>query len=87
MNDQELQDYSQTMEDLRRRVVVKEKIIETAGKTWQYLKDHGETGLSLLPRRLRERSDIVNQAVGWLAREDKLCYSQRNGKTVVSLTN
>jgi hypothetical protein len=74
------------MEELRRRIVMKEKVIEAAGRTWSYLKENGETNLTVLPRRLKERSEIVNQAIGWLAREDKVRYTQKTGKTFVSLS-
>ncbi|OGX38879.1 MAG: hypothetical protein A3G91_06475 [Omnitrophica WOR_2 bacterium RIFCSPLOWO2_12_FULL_50_9] len=83
---QDIQTYQAKMEELKRRVVMKEKVIEAAGRTWSYLRENGETNLTILPRRLKERSEIVNQAIGWLAREDKLRYAQKAGKTFVSLT-
>lgn len=85
-NHPDLETYVTKMEEMRRRVVMKEKVIETAGRTWSYLKENGETNLTVLPRRLKERSEIVQQAIGWLAREDKLRYAQKAGKTFVSLS-
>ena len=64
---------------------MKEKIIETAGKTWQFLGQSGETEINALSRRLKERNDVVLQSLGWLAREDKISYAARGGKTFVSL--
>ncbi len=86
IQEQDLQVYVKAMEALKRRVVMKDQVIETVGKTWQYLKDNGETGLVVLPRRLKERSELVHQAIGWLAREDKLRYREENGRSFVSLT-
>lgn len=80
-----LEIYRKKMEELKRRVIMKERIIETAGRTWHYLKDNGQTNLVLLPKRLKEKTEVVNQAVGWLAREDKVQYIEKNGKTFIAL--
>jgi hypothetical protein len=65
---------------------VKEKIGETAGKIWKVLKEKKEVDISQLPRLLKEKSVIVYQAVGWLAREDKIAYRTKAAKTYISLT-
>lgn len=64
---------------------MKEKIIETAGKTWRALGERGETTPNELARILKEKEDIVNQAIGWLAREDKINYATKQNKTSISL--
>ncbi len=64
---------------------MKEQIIETAGRTWQYLGKNGETCVSDLARLLREKDAVVFQALGWLAREDKINYSSKNKKEFVGL--
>ena len=64
---------------------MKEKIIETAGKTWKTLGERGESDIAQLPRLLDEKEGIVFQALGWLAREDKINYVTKNNKTFVSL--
>ena len=66
---------------------MKEKIIETAGKTWKLLGQCGETSVSQLPQLINEQDSIVFQALGWLAREDKISYTSKNRKTFVSLIN
>ncbi|MBU0896649.1 MAG: winged helix-turn-helix domain-containing protein [Candidatus Omnitrophica bacterium] len=66
---------------------MKEKIIDAAGKTWQYLARNGETDISVLPKRLKEKNNIVFQSLGWLAREDKINYTHRDKKTIVSLSD
>ena len=64
---------------------MKEKVIETAGKAWKFLGQNGETQIEELSRKLKEKDSVVLQAVGWLAREDKINYAMRNRKTFVSL--
>jgi hypothetical protein len=65
--------------------MMKDKVIETAGKAWRFLGQNGETNVSQLPRLLRENNTVVLQALGWLAREDKLNYTTRSRRTFVSL--
>ena len=65
---------------------MKEEIGETAGKIWEILKKKGEVNVAQLPRLLNEKSAIVHQGLGWLAREDKVDYQVKAGKTFVSLT-
>ncbi len=64
---------------------MKEKVIEAAGKTWRYLGQHGETNVGQLGRAIKEKDEVVLQALGWLAREDKINYSIKNRRTFVSL--
>ena len=42
--------------------------------------------ISKLPQILKEKGEIVYQALGWLAREDKINYLSKEGKTFVSLS-
>ncbi len=63
-----------------------EKIGETAGEVWRILKEREEVNISQLPRLLNEKSAVVYQAVGWLARENKIEYRTVGAKTFVSLT-
>jgi len=64
---------------------MKEKVIETAGKTWRFLGQNGQTSVSQLPKVLKEKDEVVLQALGWLAREDKIDYTVKNRRTFVSL--
>ncbi len=66
---------------------MKDKIIELAGKTWRYLGQNGETNMAQLGKALKEKDAVVWQAVGWLAREDKINYSTKNRRTFVSLVD
>ena len=64
---------------------MKDKVIETAGKAWRFLGQNGVTNVGHLPKALQERPEVVLQAVGWLAREDKINYIIKNRRTFVSL--
>jgi len=64
---------------------MKDKVIETAGKAWRFLGQHGQTNIGDLAKSLKEKDEVVLQAVGWLAREDKIDYTIKNRRTFVSL--
>ena len=64
---------------------MKEKVIEAAGKTWRFLGQNGEINVSQLSKSLKEKDEVVFQALGWLAREDKINYTIKNRRTFVSL--
>jgi hypothetical protein len=64
---------------------MKDKVIEAAGKTWRFLGQNGETNVSKLSKEIKEKEPVIFQALGWLAREDKINYSIKNRRTFVSL--
>ena len=64
---------------------MKEKIIEAAGKTWKTLAEQGDIPVVQLPKILKEDESVAYQALGWLAREDKIRYTIKNSKMFVSL--
>src|ERR1700733_7607340 len=64
---------------------MKEKVIEAAGKTWRFLGQNGQTNVSQLAKSLKEKDEVILQALGWLAREDKIDYTIKNRRTFVSL--
>jgi len=66
---------------------MKDKIIEAAGKTWRFLGQNGQTNVSQLPKSLQEKDEVVLQALGWLAREDKINYTIKNRRTFVALVD
>ena len=63
------------------------KIGEMAGKVWNVLGEKESVSVSTLPQILKEKGEIVYQALGWLAREDKIDFRKKEGKTFVSLNN
>jgi hypothetical protein len=60
-----------------------QQIGETAGVVWKNLDKHGAMSLAKLVERVGGNRDLVMQAVGWLAREDKLDISETSrGRTI-----
>jgi hypothetical protein len=66
---------------------MKDKIGEIAGKIWTVLGEKQNVNISRLPKILKEKGEIVYQALGWLAREDKINYHTKERKTFVSLSH
>jgi len=66
--------------------MTKERVGEAAGKVWKALQDKKEIGITQLPKVLKLKSDIAYQALGWLAREDKIKYRSQDGKLYISLS-
>ncbi|MBZ5560828.1 MAG: winged helix-turn-helix domain-containing protein [Acidobacteriia bacterium] len=48
------------------------EIGEKAGEIWQILNNDGPQTLSQLKKKVGNSNDLVNFALGWLAREDKV---------------
>ena len=48
------------------------KIGETAGKVWKFLGEKDEATLTQIKKGVKADPNLVLQAIGWLAREDKL---------------
>jgi len=48
------------------------QIGEVAGKVWMFLKHHGESNLNQLKKGVKADPNLILQAIGWLAREDKI---------------
>jgi len=65
---------------------MKEHIGTTAGRIWDTLQERERVSLSQLPKLLKERDTVVYQALGWLAREDKVEYRSQGKGTYVSLS-
>ncbi len=66
---------------------MKPKIIEAAGKVWRVLGEKKEIEIGQLPWYVREEEYVVWQALGWLAREDKINYLKRNGDDYIALVD
>ena len=64
---------------------MREKIGVTAGKLWETLRENKEVNVSQLPKVLKDKPVVVYQALGWLAREDKINYRTEGAKIYVSL--
>ena len=62
-----------------------QQIGETAGLVWSDLNDRGPMSIAKLVREVSQPRDVVMQAVGWLAREDKILIQDTNRGRLVSL--
>lgn len=66
-------------------VCVTDQIGETAGAVWHYLNEHGATSLTKLVKELEPNRDQVMQAVGWLARENKVALEEEGKARIARL--
>jgi hypothetical protein len=62
-----------------------DQIGETAGLVWQLLSEQGPLSISRIVKDVDAPRDVVMQAIGWLAREDKIAIEEESRSKVVSL--
>jgi hypothetical protein len=58
---------------------------KAAGMIWDVLQTRGKASVSQLPKLVGERDVVAYQALGWLAREGKICYRTEGNRTFVEL--
>ena len=58
---------------------------ETAGEVWHILDRKGPLSMAKLVKAAGEPRDVVMQALGWLAREEKIRVEEEGRSRVVSL--
>jgi len=58
---------------------------EAAGEIWEILKDEGNLSASAIARRAKRPQAIAYMGIGWLAREDKLVFTQTKAGLSISL--
>lgn len=66
---------------------MKEQIGQTAGAIWQVLQNKDKLALSQVPKAIHEKESLAFQAVGWLAREDKIEFRTEGKTTYVTLAS
>jgi len=59
---------------------------ETAGAVWKALGAKGKLAVATLPKLLEQEASLVQQGVGWLAREHKVEFEGQGAKVLVKLT-
>ena len=64
----------------------KNVIGEMAGKVWKVLGAKSKVAVTTLPKVLEEDVALVNQAVGWLARESKVEFEKEGRAVYVKLS-
>lgn len=61
------------------------QIGETAGVVWHTLQEEGPMSITKLTKSLECSRDTIMQAVGWLAREDKVEIEETSRGRIISL--
>ncbi len=62
-----------------------QSIGETAGQVWKLLNEHGGASLSSIKSCLKIKQDLILQAIGWLAREDKIGIEKKGRYVIYSV--
>lgn len=57
----------------------------TAGCVWKTLHEQGSLSLTKLTKQIDAPRDVVMQAVGWLAREEKISIEDKGRGRVIAL--
>lgn len=60
---------------------------ENAGKVWQVLKDKGSLNIAALKKSTKLDDKSLYLALGWLAREGKLTFEQKQRQMAVGLAS
>jgi hypothetical protein len=62
---------------------MKDKVGEVAGLVWRHLEEKEESSPSKIAKKVEASQNKVYMALGWLAKEDKLEFTEKGrGKTV-----
>lgn len=70
------------------RVLMNAKAIgEAAGEVWKVLGAKGRVALTTLPKLLDQDGVLVQQGIGWLAREHKIEFEKEGRALYVKLTS
>ncbi len=64
---------------------MQEEIGITAGAIWQALNTNGEMSLAALKRKVNGKAPIIDWAIGWLAREDKIVLTPQKRSYLIRL--
>lgn len=64
---------------------IKDKVGDTAGEVWRILNNSGPQTVAQLKKKLNGTGDVLNFALGWLAREDKIDITVEKKNFKVSL--
>ncbi len=60
---------------------------DTAGAVWKLLGSKGRVALTTLPKLLDQDGALVQQGIGWLAREHKVEFEKEGRALYVKLTS
>jgi hypothetical protein len=63
----------------------RDRIGEMAGQIWHLLDTNGPTPLSRLKKEIPAGEALVLQGLGWLAREDKVTFTEKAKSVTIGL--
>jgi Winged helix-turn-helix domain (DUF2582) len=66
-------------------LTLEEDIGQMAGAIWHALNTHGELSLAQLKKAVEAKGPMVDWAIGWLAREDKVVLTAKKRSFTVRL--
>jgi hypothetical protein len=66
---------------------MEEEIGAAAGAIWHALHSKGGLTLSRLQKEVHAKKPVFDWAIGWLAREDKICFTSSKRSLVIELKN
>lgn len=58
---------------------------DAAGEVWQLLKQEGPMSMNAIAGKIKRPQAAVYMGIGWLAREDKLTYTQTKRGMLLSI--
>lgn len=58
---------------------------ETAGEIWRILNAEGNMSVSAVVRRVRQPGPVAYMGIGWLAKEDKLVFTETKRGISISI--
>lgn len=61
------------------------EIGRTAGEIWKRLSKNGSSTVAKLAKEVDQTHDMVMQALGWLAREEKIEITKKGRSRIVTL--
>ena len=64
---------------------MQQMIGDAAGKIWTYLKQNGPSSTAKLTKELGLDMKLLQRAIGWLSREDKLSLTQKGRTEIIAL--
>jgi len=58
---------------------------EAAGEIWRILQDEKNLSVSAVVRRVKQPQSVAYMGIGWLAREDKLAFTETKQGISISI--
>ena len=62
-----------------------EQLGQVAGDVWRFLNNENGQNLTAIKKAIDAPNDLILAAIGWLARENKLNFSNRGRSVTISL--